>query len=71
LLPLIPNLALASTLVYLRASGLLRFIDLFMPDLAWILRISGGFAGVWALLRTGLVLRSLREPIAPDSGKEP
>jgi CubicO group peptidase (beta-lactamase class C family) len=61
LLPLIPNLSLAAILVYLRSNGLLRFMHLFMPDLSWIVRISGGFAGLWAFLRTGLVLRSLRK----------
>lgn len=61
-LPLIPNLALVASLGYLRSSGLIRFLQLFMPDLAWIVRIGGGFAGVWALLRSGLVLRALRGP---------
>jgi CubicO group peptidase (beta-lactamase class C family) len=56
LLPLIPNLSLAAILVYLRSSGLLRFMRLYMPDLFWIARISGGFAGIWAFLRTGLIL---------------
>ncbi len=63
-LPLIPNLSLAAILLYLRSSGLIRFLDLFMPDLAWIARISGGFAGIWAVLRTGLILRALRK--GPD-----
>jgi CubicO group peptidase (beta-lactamase class C family) len=58
LLPMIPNLSLAAALVYLRSSGLLTFFELFMPDLAWIARISGGFAGIWAFLRTYLILRS-------------
>ncbi len=62
LLPMIPNLTLAAILVYLRSSGLIRFMHLFMPDLAWIARISGGFAGVWAFLRTGLILQALRKP---------
>jgi hypothetical protein len=62
LLPLIPNLSLAAILAYLRSSGLLRSMHLFMPDLAWIARISGGFAAIWALLHTGLMLRSLRKP---------
>jgi CubicO group peptidase (beta-lactamase class C family) len=62
LLPLIPNLTLAAVLVYLRFSGLLQFMHLFMPDLAWIARISGGFAGIWAFLRTGLILQTLRKP---------
>jgi CubicO group peptidase (beta-lactamase class C family) len=61
LLPLIPNLSLAAILVYLRSSGLLRFMHLFLPDLAWIARISGRFAGLWAFLRTGLILRALRK----------
>lgn len=60
LLPLIPNLSLAAMLAYLRSSGLIRFLHLFMPDVAWIARISGGFAGIWGILRTGLMLRSLR-----------
>jgi CubicO group peptidase (beta-lactamase class C family) len=67
LLPLIPNLALAAILAYLRSSGLIRFMDLFMPDLAWTARTSGGFAGVWAVLRTGLILRTLREPTASNN----
>jgi CubicO group peptidase (beta-lactamase class C family) len=62
LLPLIPNLTLAAILVYLQSSRLIRFLHLFMPDLAWIARISGGFAGVWAFLRTGLILRTLGRP---------
>jgi CubicO group peptidase (beta-lactamase class C family) len=64
LLPLIPNLSLATILIYLRSSGLIRFMHLFMPDLAWIARISGGFASVWAFLRTGLILQTLRKPRA-------
>jgi len=61
LLPLIPNLSLAAILVYLQSSGLLRFLHLFMPDISWIARISGGFAGIWVLLRTGLILLSQRK----------
>jgi hypothetical protein len=64
LLPLIPNLTLTAILVYLRSSGLLRYMHLFNPDLAWIARISGGFAGLWVFLRTGLILRTLRKPRA-------
>jgi CubicO group peptidase (beta-lactamase class C family) len=70
LLPLIPNLTLAAILAYLRSSGLIRFMDLFMPDLARTARMSGGFAGVWALLRTGLILRILREPMASNDQME-
>ncbi len=60
LLPLLPNLSLAAALAYLRASGLLRYLRLYMPDLAWIARVSGGFAGLWAVLRSGLILRETR-----------
>ena len=67
LLPLIPSLSLAAALAYLRSSGLLRFMDLYMPDLSWIARISGGFAGIWAFLRTGLILGALRGSSFPQS----
>jgi CubicO group peptidase (beta-lactamase class C family) len=58
LLPLIPNLGLAAILLNLRSSGLIRFLHLFAPDLSWTARIGGSFAGIWAILRTGLVLQA-------------
>jgi CubicO group peptidase (beta-lactamase class C family) len=67
LLPLIPNFSLAAILVYLRASGLLRFMHLYMPDLSWVARISGGFAGIWAFLRSGLIVQTLRKPRARNT----
>ena len=71
LLPLIPNLALVGILAYLRSSGLLRYLDLYMPDLAWIARISGGFAGIWAVLRARLVLETVQKPDANNlAGKK-
>jgi CubicO group peptidase (beta-lactamase class C family) len=70
LLPLIPNLSLAALLAYLRSSGLLRFLHLYMPDLAWVVRISGGFAGQWAVRRTGLILRTVRKPVASNNQME-
>jgi hypothetical protein len=63
LLPLLSNLSLATLPVYLRSSGLLRYMDLYMPDFAWLARISGGFAAIWAVVRTGLVLWAM----APSS----
>ncbi len=66
LLPLIPNLSLAAVLAYLTSNGLLRFMHLYMPDLSWTIQISGGFAGLWAVLRTGLMLQALRE-----AGRQP
>ena len=62
LLPLVPNLALASILVSLRSTRMLGFVQLFMPDIALIARISGTFAALWAPLRTGLVLWAMRKP---------
>jgi len=61
LLHLMTDLALAGGLVYLRSSGLLRFLSLFMPDVAWVARLSGGFGAIWAVVRTGLMLISNRK----------
>jgi hypothetical protein len=57
---LIPNLLVSLTLVP-RLGKLRGFIRLFMPDFSWISLVCGSFAGIWALLRTGLILRALRE----------
>jgi CubicO group peptidase (beta-lactamase class C family) len=59
LLPLIPNLLVALTLMSVvgKRRGYLR---LYMSDSAWIAMVSGGFALVWSFLRTGLVLGALR-----------
>jgi hypothetical protein len=70
LLPLIPNLSLAAILAYLRSSGLIRFMHLYMPDLSWIARISGGFAGIWAFLRTRLILHALNCTSTPSTHLE-
>ena len=59
LLPLISNLSLAAVLGCLHSNGLIRYLHLFNPDLAWIARISGGFAAIWVFLRSGLILRTL------------
>jgi CubicO group peptidase (beta-lactamase class C family) len=60
LLPLVPNLLLALTLVPM--VGKMRgWILLFMPDFSWIARICGGFASVWVFVRTGLILQTLRK----------
>lgn len=60
MLPLIPNVVLAAVLVYLQTSRMIRFLDLFMPDLAWIARTSGSFAAMWAFLHPVLILRTLK-----------
>jgi CubicO group peptidase (beta-lactamase class C family) len=62
LLPLIPDLSLAAILAYLRSTGLIRFLHLFMPDIAWVAQISGGFASFWTVQRTRLILQILRKP---------
>ena len=59
--PLVPNLFLLMIPVYLLASKMLGFVLLFAPDFAWIALICGGFAGIWAFLRTGLIIWTLRE----------
>ena len=61
LLPLIPNLLVALTLIPMlgQTRGYLR---LYMPDYSWIAILCGGFAGIWSFLRTGLVLRALKSP---------
>jgi CubicO group peptidase (beta-lactamase class C family) len=61
LLPLIPNLSIAVIPVFLLARGMLPYLRLFMPDVYWTTLISGGFAGIWTFLRTGLILGNLRK----------
>jgi hypothetical protein len=60
LLPLIPNLLAALTLVPV-LGNLRGWIRLFMPDFSWIAWICGGFAVIWSFLRTGLILREIRK----------
>ncbi len=55
LLPLIPNVSLVALPIILRVSGMLRYMLLFMPDIAWIALICGSFAAIWTFLRTGLM----------------
>ena len=61
LLPMIPNLTVAATAIALAASPLRGFLLLFAPDISWIARICGSFAGIWIFLRTWLILRTLRK----------
>lgn len=60
LLPLVPNLSLVGMLTFMLKNKLFAFLRLFMPDLTWTTLICGGFAGIWTILRTWLVLRSTR-----------
>ena len=60
LLPLIPNLLTALTLAPLL--GKLRgFMRLFAPDYVCIALTCGSFAGLWAVLRSALILRANRK----------
>jgi len=61
LLPMIPNLSVAATPIALVASPLRGFLLLFAPDISWLARICGSFAGIWIFLRTGLILWTLRK----------
>jgi len=61
LLPLLPNLSLAALPLFLQRSGTFRLMKLFLPDVAWLALICGTFAGIWACLRTVLVLRAVRK----------
>jgi CubicO group peptidase (beta-lactamase class C family) len=60
--PLLPNLVLVAAPLSILASGLWEFMWLFLPDVALLALVSGGFAGVWAALRSWLVWRALRGP---------
>lgn len=63
LLPLVPSLLVAFTLVPVlgKRRGYLR---LYMPDYSWIAMVCGSFALAWNFIRTGLVLSTLRGRIA-------
>jgi hypothetical protein len=45
----------------LRSSGLLRFMQLNMPDAGWGATLSGAFGALWSVVRTALVLSGRRE----------
>ena len=62
LLPLIPNLSLAAIPFFLRVSGLLRSMLLFTPDISWTALVCGSIAGIWAFVRSVLILRTLQNP---------
>lgn len=54
------NLIPAVSMAALLTSGLRGFLMLFMPDLSWLVLISGSFALAWTFLRTNLILRTLQ-----------
>jgi len=59
LLPLIPNLLIASTLIPMlgKTRG---YLMLYMPDYSWTALVCGSFAWIWMFLRTGLILLTPR-----------
>jgi CubicO group peptidase (beta-lactamase class C family) len=59
LLPLIPNLAVALSLL-IPTGSLGGFFWLFMPDLSWFAVICGSAALAWIFVRTALILWTLR-----------
>ncbi|MBN2115818.1 MAG: hypothetical protein JW730_04565 [Anaerolineales bacterium] len=60
LLPLVPKLLVALTLIPLlgKTRGYLMH---YMPNYSWIAIICDSFAGLWAFLHTGLILRTFRK----------
>jgi CubicO group peptidase (beta-lactamase class C family) len=69
LFPLIPHLSLAAGFGYLRSTGFIRYLDLYNPDVAWIVRFSGRLAAVWAVVRSAFVLAA-RERAARKHAEE-
>lgn len=61
LLPLIPNLLVALSLVPLLGKRR-RYLMYYMPDFSLIAMVCGSFSLVWTFLRTGLILKTLRKP---------
>ncbi len=59
LLPLIPNILLALALIPV-LGNMRRFMMLFVPDVALLSLVSGGFAFIWIFLRTWLIQKGLR-----------
>jgi len=59
LLPLIPNLLIASTLIPMlgKTRG---YMMLYMPDFSWIALLCGSFAGIWVFFRSRLIIRNPR-----------
>ncbi|MBN2502997.1 MAG: beta-lactamase family protein [Anaerolineales bacterium] len=59
-LPTLLNLIPVGAGLAVLTSNLRGFWMLFMPDLSWLAMLCGTFAGVWTLIRTRLVLRTLK-----------
>ena len=73
-LPLIWNAIIAYVLLVTlpRAFGAkMPVILLFQPDVAWVAIISGFFAIVWGVLRTGIVISTLRQTFERQMNRDP
>ena len=65
-LPLIWNAAIAYVLLATLPKAFevdIATMILLQPDVSWVAVISGGFAIVWGLLRTGIVISTLRQTL--------
>ena len=60
LLPSLVNLLLAAGAIAILASGMLKFIMLFMGDIASVVLLCGGVSLVWLVMRTVMMVRVLR-----------
>ena len=54
------NLGLVVSALGLLATNLRPMLRLFMPDLFWLIVLSGGFASVWTFVRTRLIRKAFR-----------
>lgn len=53
------NLGLGASALGLLATNLRPMLRLFMPDLYWLMVLSGGFASLWIVVRARLILRNV------------
>ena len=67
LIPILLNLIVVILALTLLFSFPLGFLLLYIPDLAWLFLICGGFALVWIFMRTALILFTLRKPSPPQA----
>jgi CubicO group peptidase (beta-lactamase class C family) len=58
-LPGLLNLGVGASALGLLATNLRPMLRLFMPDLYWLMVLSGGFASLWIVVRARLILRYL------------
>lgn len=59
-LPGLLNLGLGASALGLLATNLRPMLRLFMPDLYWLMALSGGVASIWMVVRTGLIRAAFR-----------